>query len=163
MRRTVRNAGWLLGATAAALWLVPGQLDGPWGWLPGGPFRGVSEPCPAEGFAVFADVEELELEVRPASPRSITTWSVVRDGELFVPADFLTPWKRWPHQVVEDSRVRVRVLDRIYACRAERVSDAGLIGALREEAARKYGLDRDGLAARTEVWWFRISPRPRGS
>ena len=89
----------------------------------------------------------------------MTTWSVVREGELFVPADFLTPWKRWPTQVLGDSRVRIRVDPQIFECRAERVRDEELIGQLRLAAAAKYDLRLGGLAASTKVWWFRVRPR----
>ena len=86
-------------------------------------------------------------------------WSVVQDGQLFVPADFLTPWKQWPQQVIEDDRVRLRIGSEVYACRAERVQDTALIDALRLETARKYAIDPTGTAARTAVWWFRLRPR----
>jgi hypothetical protein len=89
----------------------------------------------------------------------VTTWSVVWNGELFLPADFLTPWKRWPHQVLEDDRIRLRVGAEIFTCRAERVDDEALIERLRRAAAAKYDLESDGRAARAEVWWFRARPR----
>lgn len=149
----------LTSAVAGAGWIVLGTLDGPWGMLPGGAFQGPALPCEAARWEQWGDVPEVELEVRPVSPRSMTTWSVVYQGNLFVPADFLSPWKRWPHQVLEDSRVRLRIDNRIFECRAERAVDEALIGELRREAATKYDLDLDGPAARTEVWWFRMARR----
>ncbi|MEE8581614.1 MAG: hypothetical protein V3T33_08500, partial [Myxococcota bacterium] len=85
--------------------------------------------------------------------------SVVLGEQLFLPADFLTPWKRWPYQVLADNRVRIRVAGRIFDCRATRVENEALIGRLREATAAKYGLTTDGLAARVEVWWFRVEAR----
>lgn len=104
-------------------------------------------------------VEEWSLEVSPERPRSVTTWWVLHDGEAFVPADFLTPFKQWPHRVMAEPRVRVRLAGTIYRCRAERVHDPDTIRALRRAAAAKYELDPERLAARSEVWWFRIRPR----
>jgi len=127
--------------------------------LPGGSFLGPSEPCDAAQWSNYASLEELEVEVRPEAPRSVTTWSVVYAGQLFVPADFLFPGKRWPHQVESDERVRVRARGRIFECKAQRVRDDALIAALRRAIAAKYALDPEGRAATTEVWWFRILDR----
>jgi hypothetical protein len=125
--------------------------------IPGGAFRGASSPCPID-WSSYASTPEVELEVRPGAPRSMHTWSVVHDGALFVPADFLTPWKRWPYQVIEDDRVRLRIGNAVFACRAERVQDASLVDTLRRETAQKYAVDPNGRASRVEVWWFRLHP-----
>lgn len=151
----------LAGAVAAAVgvaWLATGLLDGPLGMVPGGRFQGSALPCP-ERWSAMPSRREVELEVRPARPRSVTTWNVVYEGGLFLPADFLNPWKRWPYQVMAEPHVRLRVGSRIFECRADRVEDAKRIQRLREVAARKYDLRQDGLEARTEVWWFEIQPR----
>jgi len=149
----------LVAATACAAWLATGLLDGPWGMLPGGRLVGSSAGCETARWEEFASTREVELEVRPSSPRSLTTWSVVHEGELFVPADFLTPWKRWPHQVLEDDRIRLRLGGRIFECRAERVADEQKIEQLRLAIATKYDLQADGRAATIDVWWFRVRPR----
>jgi hypothetical protein len=126
--------------------------------LPGGRLRGPSEPCAAD-FSPFAAAREVEVEVRPAAPRSVTTWSVVRGGALFLPADFLTPWKRWPYHVLADPRIRVRIGGRIFECRAERAVEPAEVDALRRAAAEKYDVSPTGLASRAEVWWFRAVRR----
>lgn len=150
----------LAGAAAVALglvaWLLTGLLDGPWGMVPGGPFHGRDESCPRD-FSFAAETAEIEVEV--ASGRSMTIWSVVRHGTLYLSADFLTPWKGWPHTLAADPRLRLRLDGRVFRCRAERVDDPETIDALRREAARKYDLEPDGWAARVEVWWFRVAPR----
>ena len=144
---------WILGSALAS------RLDGPLGMIPGGPFRGAAAPCPEAALPGWSAAREVEVEVWPPRPRSVTTWSVVHEGALYLPADFLTPWKRWPHQAMEDPRVRLRVAGQVFACRVERVRDPGRIAALRDEAVAKYDVEPDGLAARTEVWWFRVGPR----
>lgn len=148
-----------MAALAGLGCLATGWLDGPIGMIPGGALRGAEEPCTAADWDAYADAREVEVEVRPKRPRSVTTWSVVHEGALHLSADFLTPWKRWPYQVLEDPRIRVRVAGRIFACRARRVDAPAAIAALREAAAVKYEVDPDGLAARVEVWWFRVEPR----
>ena len=149
----------LAAAAICAAWFATALLDGPWGMLPGGRLVGPTTACETARWEEFASTRELELEVRPSSPRSMTTWSVVHAGALFIPADFLTPWKRWPHQVLADDRIRLRLGGRVFECRAKRVSDAKQIEQLRLAIAAKYELQAEGRAATIEVWWFRIQPR----
>lgn len=153
--------GWILlglAVAGAALAYAARWGDGPLGPLPGGPFRGEARACTGVEWERFAGTRELELEVHAASPRTLTTWSLVHEGRLHVPADFLTPWKRWPAQVLADPRVRLRLGGEVFRCRAERVSDPETIEALRRAIAEKYDLDPEGRAARVEVWWFRVVP-----
>ncbi|MEZ4334571.1 MAG: hypothetical protein R3F35_22680 [Myxococcota bacterium] len=161
MGRRRRWIGTTLGALALLLgvgWLGVARRDGPWGPIPGGRLHGRERPCPIEA-APFAAVHAVELEVSPDRPRSVRIWSVVVDDRLFVPGDFLTPMKRWPAQVVADPRVRIRIDGQLYRCRARRVTDPATVEALRRETARKYRIEPDGWAARSEVWWFELGPR----
>ncbi len=143
-----------VAAVAGALLLF--ACGGPLGPIPGGALAGPEVACPS---SFPSDLRETEIEVRPEDPYSVTTWNVVLDGALHIPADFLNPVKRWPHFLEADDRVRLRVGSLVYACLAVRVEDPVRIDALRTAAARKYGLDPDGAAASTEVWWYRIVGR----
>ena len=145
-------------AWLAGLCGVIAACDGPVGPLPGGRLRGEDAPCAVDWRGRDAE-REVELEVSPDAPRSVRIWNVVEDGRLFVPGDFLTPAKRWPHQVMADPRVRLRIAGELFRCEARRVTDPAQIDALRREAARKYALAPDGWAARSEVWWFELLPR----
>lgn len=150
--RTLATA--LLAAACALL----AACDGPVGPLPGGRLRGEDAPCPVD-WRERSTEREVELEVAPEAPRSVRIWNVVESGRLYVPGDFLTPGKRWPHQVIADPRVRLRIAGELFRCEARRVSDPARIDTLRREAARKYALEPDGWAARSEVWWFELQPR----
>ena len=145
------------GISLIALRVVSSRLDGPWGMLPGGAFRGAETDCRRD-WSDLADLVELELELRPEAPRSITIWSVVLEGVLYLPADFLTGIKRWPHQLAADPRIRVRAAGAIHRCRADRVTDSERIAALRRAIAAKYAIDPEGWAASVDVWWFRVGP-----
>lgn len=168
-RHRLRRAALVLGgaaaATALAAWAAPRLAGGPLGPLPGGRLAGPEAACPAPaegGFAAARGVRQVQLEVRPARPRSVTTWALVQGGALYVPADWLTPWKTWPQLALEDPRVRVRVAGRVHRCCASRVEDPARIRALRRATAAKYDVDPEGRAARVEVWWFRIAPCAAG-
>ena len=130
---------------------------GPIGMLPGGELAGEPSEVP-RGWAGLEDVREVQLQVRPDRPYSVTTWMVVHGGELYVSADFITPWKRWPHEAVRDPRVVLRIGRALYPRRAERVEDAFRTPVLREAFAEKYDLEPGGLADRSEVWFFRMAP-----
>ncbi len=157
-RRALSGSRARLALSFAAL-SIAAACDGPVGPLPGGALRGEAKPCPGD-FGAFANEREVELEVAPERPRSVRIWNVVQGERLYVSGDFLTPGKRWPHQVAADPRVRIRIAGQLFRCLATRVVDASLIEALRREAARKYQIEPDGWAARSEVWWFEIAPRP---
>ena len=149
---------WVLAALAAGALTalaLPRLLGGPLGMLPGGRLSGQWGP-PVKAWDFVAAEPTVELETNPEAPRSVTVWSVVWHGDLYVSADFLTPWKRWPHQVLRDPRVVVRVGQQRWRRRAVRVTDEGQIAGLRGAFAEKYALKPDGLAARTEVWFFRL-------
>lgn len=146
----------MLLALSLCMWIC--ACDGPIGPIPGGRLRGEENPCLGD-WTAFASEREVELEVSPDAPRSVRIWSVVHDRRLFVPGDFLTPIKRWPHQVGVDPRVRVRIAGELFRCDARRIRDAPLIETLRRGAGRKYALEPDGWAARSEVWWFELVPR----
>lgn len=161
MRRLARALARALAlglvALAALLFASP-FFDGPWGPVPGGALRaGPLVDLPAR-WPEDAVGETVEIETRPAKPWSVTTWAAVMDGALYVSADFLNPVKRWPFFVLDDSRVRLRVGGVRYAARATLVRDAAVVARLREAFVRKYAIAPDGLAARTQVWFFRIEP-----
>ncbi len=164
LRRT-RAIAVALGALLLSLAIgrsFAARMDGPWAMIPGGAFlTGVPErSCSELPASRFADLAEVEVEVRAPQPRSITTWNVVVGGSVYLPADFLTPIKRWPHQVLADPRVRVRVHGQIYRCHAVRVTDTERVETLRRAIATKYAIEPDGWASRAQVWWFELRPAP---
>ena len=158
MRERAQHSPPSFGLAATLLVLLPVVVGcgGPLGPLPGGELSGAEVACPR---AFPADVREIEIEVRPDDPYSVTTWNVVQGGRLYIPADFLNPVKRWPYFLEADPRIRIRTGALVYACQATRVEDADTIDRLRLAAAKKYDLDPEGAAASTEVWWFTVSRR----
>jgi len=166
LRRAARGLALGLAALAClgllAAWLAPRLAGGPLGPLPGGRLAGPEAACPAPaegGFGFARGVRQVAVEVDPEDPRSVTTWALVQeDGALVVPADWLTPWKTWPHRALEDPRVRVRVEGTVHPCCATRVEAPQAVARLRRETAAKYDVDPEGRAAQVQVWWFRLAP-----
>ncbi len=97
----------------------------------------------------------VEIEVNPASPRSLTTSYIVRDGVLYVPS-MLAARKTWPKEVLADDRVVLRVGGKLYDRRAVRVTDPAEIRPLvRGRDASGPDIDVNELS----TWYFRIEPR----
>lgn len=157
--RVLLGAAILVVGATIALRLVTRFTGGPIGMIPGGRLRGeyAAQQDPDWGFT--EDVETIAVEVNPSNPLSVTTWVFAHEGELYVAADFFNPFKRWPRLALEDPRVRLRIEGQLYDRTAVRVTDPVLIEELRRAIGEKYDVDPDGLAARVDVWFFRMEPR----
>lgn len=148
-----------LGVVAGALRVVARLSGGPLGPIPGGRLAGPLAADQSPDWSFTDELETIQVEVNPADPLSVTTWVVAHDDALYVTADFINPFKRWPHLALADPRVRLRIGGQLYERRAVRVEDPDEIARLRRAVGEKYGVDPDGLAARVEVWFFRMEPR----
>src|SRR5690349_20291360 len=120
--RILRWVGIAVGLIAA-VGVVARFHDGPLGPFPGGRLSGtpVTDASP-DWSAVLKGASHLELEVNPASPRSVTTSFAVQGGVLYVPSLFAAR-KEWPQQVLADGRVVLRVDGKLYRRRAVRVTE----------------------------------------
>jgi len=161
MRRVV---GWLLLLTAlslAASTLVAIGVrfhDGPLGPIPGGPFhQAASDPTRLDPASV-SSLKTVEIEVGEAQPLSRTTWVLVNDGVIYIPAG-MAARKQWPKQAEAAGRLRLRVGDQVFALKATRVTDPGTIQALRKSVDEKYGTHaQQGGAMAEGTWFFRLEP-----
>ena len=144
MRRGLRWLGIAALALVVALLAVAFAVryhDGPLGPIPGGPLRaGELVAGPVDDWTFAAQIEEIELEVDPASPRSITVWCLVHGGRLYIPAA-QGERKRWPGQVAADPRVRARIDGKRYDLGAVRIIEPVLAEALTAALVEKYGVD----------------------
>jgi hypothetical protein len=110
--------------------------------VPGGALSGEPAPLPASwSEALGGDRAMCEVEARPADPHSIQLECFVREGGLYVQSHrwALAGW--WPESWAEvwlaEPDVRVRLGERLYELRADRVTDA----ALREAMLKERGYD----------------------
>ncbi len=158
MRRVLRWAliAFGLGLLAiGGLRLVAIASGGPLGPIPGGALSG----DPATGdppLDALGAAREIELQVDPANPRSMTTWVLVHDGQVYVPAAFAES-KTWPRLAESDGRVVLRLGGRLWNRQAVRVTDPATLSTLIGELARKYGFDPSGAASQ-KTWVFRLDP-----
>ena len=161
--RLLRWLGIAILALAVALGIVVVGArfsDGPLGPIPGGPLLAgqlVSEEPVDWSFA--RDAKELELQlVEP--PRSRTTWLVVHDGVLYVPAGYMrSGTKRWPHEAMRDGRAVLRIGGRLFERQAVRVTDAQLRDAVVAQLLEKYELPPGEGTGPDDLWIFRMDPR----
>ena len=159
----LRVLRWLGIAVAAVVLGVLSVLvaarfhDGPIGPFTGGVFRSGEPAAPPADWSFAAAVDTLELELPPELGRSITTWLVVQDGKLYVPCG-LASGKRWPHAVLRDGRVRVRLQGKVYELEARRVDDPATLSSVVPVLVAKYRAG-DGSGFGTRDWLFALSPR----
>lgn len=157
--RLLRWLGGLLGAVVLAILVTLAAArfhDGPIGPFTGGAFRsGESTPVPSDWSFAMED-RTLELELPPQANRSITTWFVIVAGKLYVPCA-IAERKRWPHAVLADGRVRVRLRGKVYELLAKRVDDAEILSRAAAAVAEKYDVGGSGFGSRD--WIFALSAR----
>lgn len=126
--------------------------DGPFGPVPGGPFRATASAAPPD----WSRAERLryaEVEVDRARPRTLETLVLVDEGSLYIAAN-MPEGKRWPRTVREDGGVRVRIGgDAVHALTARFVEDHDRIDALTNAMAEKYGFD---ASMGGPIWFFRL-------
>ena len=156
----------LLGVGASVLLIIAlaaRMSDGPIGPFPGGPLKeGPIAMRPVTDWAFAADVLLMELQLLKP-PRSRTTYVIVHEGKLYVPAGFLNVpvWKQWPEQALADGRAIVRIEGKRYGTRVVRVTDPPLFAALAKLASDKYdfgGVDGRDLDPET-TWFFGLQTR----
>jgi len=106
----------------------------------------------------FADqLPGCQIEVRPSEPYSINAACFTYAGRLFVGC-MRCSGKRWPTYVATDPNVRVKLGDRLYPLRANRVTDATTIQAAWNERSRKRAAGA-ASALPADYWLFSLDPR----
>jgi hypothetical protein len=128
--------------------------DGPIALFPGGPLKsGELVQDPDVDWTFAKDIQEMELE---SDGRSRTTWLLVHERELYVPASVrFPPFKSWHLRAMEDPRAVVRIEGKRYPREFERVSDPALLEALRGIASAKYR-PPPGSSRPEDVWFFHL-------
>ncbi|MEZ5492793.1 MAG: hypothetical protein R3F50_21135 [Gammaproteobacteria bacterium] len=162
----------LLGVSYGAMRLHDGPVEF-WPWFTisiGGPFRsGELSPSP-DNWDFIRDREEIEIQtLNPATSR--TVWVPVVDGRLYIVSGYMTStlgqlWKQWPTYLAEDNRILIRVDDRIYPQRLNRITEGPIAARVMSEVIRKYAGGPDQLnpaagqaVTSGSVWLFEVIDR----
>lgn len=120
--------------------------DGPLEIIAGGPFKtGELSPAP-DDWSFLTDRDTIAFQtLNPA--RSRTVWLAVHEQRLFIVSGYMTTgygalWKQWPHYLQQDDRILLRIDDKLYEQRLQRITSGPDIEPVLGEFGRKYG---DGL------------------
>jgi hypothetical protein len=176
IKKLVKGLGIFLGAIVLLVGIAYGGMrlsDGaveffPWFTISiGGPFRSGEVVASPDNWDFLKDVEEMEIQtMNPTTSR--TLWVPVVDGQLYIVSGYMSSpigklWKQWPSYMQEDNRVLIRVDDKIYEQRLNRITEGPITSAVMSEIARKYfgapaGVNpAAGAAVTTEsVWLFEV-------
>ncbi len=121
MMRSLRVVGFvLLGLIVVAGLAFQFRTD-PIGPLAGKRLSGEERPFPGDW--EFSNAHPYcFFETRPAAPHSVTTICFVVNGRLMIPS-LNAPEKDWPHYVLEDPDVRIKIGDFVYPARAAQITD----------------------------------------
>jgi len=169
---TMNFIKWLLMLIAVVVIAIGSFLfymrfhDGPIEVFSGGPFSSgelVTESAP--NWDEIADLATFEVETLVPA-RSRTTWLTVVDGRLFIPSGYMNTafgkiWKRWPRHAEKDGRARLRIGDKIYERRLNRISadDPIIAGVVAGLNAKYSGAGTVDNVKSNDTWIFELAPR----
>jgi hypothetical protein len=118
-------------------------IFGPMGPIPGPELSGPMVEEPVADWSWIDAVKVIQVETRPESPYSVSTWITRVGDEIFVFAgNEESPWVR---NIGDDPRVRIRIQGRIHECTAERVAELEkkrvFLTAMKAKYENDYGFD----------------------
>jgi hypothetical protein len=119
--------------------------------------EGEAFPYPAN-WDFSDDYSTIAIETNPRDPHSVTTLCFVHEGILYVPAQGGSE-KQWTQFVLENPRVRLKIGDRIFHAKAERVMPLNIL-EFKDSLGSKYPKmkDRSPDEVPADLWLFRIRP-----
>jgi len=161
------------GMGAVGLWIAKTAVVGvfifagcgPIGPIPGGALSGEVGAPRMMDWSSAAEVENAQLETRPADPHSVNTWFAAVGSQLYVPTSMILGPKNpdgrsWVAHVAEDDRVRIRLGETVYERRAVRVTDGSdEYNAARAALETRYEIAEADRDPERVIWIFRLDPR----
>ena len=126
--------------------------------LAGKRVSGEEQPYP-DDWLFSNEYMTVAVESRPDDPHSVTTICIVHNGTLYIPAQSGST-KTWPQYVLDDSRVRIKIGDKVYPAKATRELELSIEEIVASGAAKYPRFAEIEPEDRPEdVWLFRISQR----
>ncbi len=145
-------------ALAAGLGLLGNQPCGP---LPGKALEGEVVTEPVTDWSFVDEHARCQVEVRPSEPHSVTTYCFAEEGVLYVTA-IMGESKKWTNFAVTEPDARIRIGERIFPVRMERLDDPADRRTAAEAAYRRH---HDGaeppadFEVKEDRWYFRVTSR----
>lgn len=151
LRKVGKWLGVLLAVVVVGISVAYGAMrfhDGPVEFYPwftisiGGPFRSGELTESPSSWEFLRDREEIEIQTMdPVTSRIV--WVPVVDGQLYIVSGYMNStigrlWKQWPAYMEQDNRILIRVDDKIYQQRLERIMEGPIAAEVMSEVARKY-------------------------
>ena len=129
---------------------------GPLVMIPGGELSGTVQPAPPD-WAFSDGVDDVQLETRPSDPYSVNVWGVGA-GDRFLIAAGGGVVSAWATNMIDDSRVRLRIGENIYEMEAMLTDDEGVRTEFLAAAKEKYDFEPDAEQS-AEAALFVLTPR----
>ncbi len=163
---------WLLGGVLALI-VVLGAVsvaarfaDGPLAIFAGGAFTsGERHEGALPDWAFLADRETVEFQSLEPE-RSRTSWVVAHDGRAFIPSGYMTTswgklWKQWPHEILADPRILLRIDDVVYPATLTRITEGDILTPVLTKLGNKYanGPIPPEAVSSGYLWIFEVTPR----
>ena len=146
--------------------------DGPMEIITGGPFQSGELTEAPDDWSFLKGRMEIEFQtMAPDSSRVV--WLVVLDKRLYVISGYMNTnygkiWKQWPHHLVEDDRVILRVDGKLYEQRMVRMMEHPQLLALMTINREKYAGETvpsftaeqiDGMLSAGDFWLYEVRDR----
>ncbi len=151
LKKIAKWIGFIFGGIALVIVLAYGGMrlsDGPVEFFPwftisiGGPFRSGEVTASPVSWDFIKQRQLIDFQtLNPTTSR--TVWVPVIDGKLYIVSGYMNStigrlWKQWPTYMDEDNRVLIRIDDKIYAQRLNRITEGPIAASVMSEVARKY-------------------------
>ena len=148
--------------------------DGPLAIITGGPFKTGQPAAAPDDWTYLTD--RLEIEFQTMTPdTSRIVWLGVYDKRLYVVSGYMNTvygkiWKQWPHYLVADDRVVLRIDGNLYEQRMVRLMDHPQLLEIMTAHGRKYGTISEDVTAEQlrqgltsgDFWLFEVVDREAG-
>ena len=117
--------------------------DGPIEIVPGGPFSTGELAEAPDDWSFLTDRMEIEFQTMGPDTSRIV-WLGVFDKRLYIVSGYMNTgygkiWKQWPHYLLDDERIILRIDGRLYEQRLVRLMDHPQLLELMTIYGKKYG------------------------
>lgn len=174
MQTVLKIVGGLVALVALVVLLVvtwAGTQDGPpAAFLRGGPFTtGTLYTGPEPDWSPMRTRGEVEFQTL-VNDKSRITWIAEHENKIYILSGYMNTafgklWKHWPHQIVEDNRILLRIDDTIYERQLDRIMEGPMVAPVLAMIAEKYlpeGADfgdPDEAIRNGDAWMYEVAPR----